>query len=233
MLRRAVLVLLGCAPLCALAAPVPKEDEAARLARIYGTPHEFTKPDHCALDGDKLRVFVGRSDVPAFDAVGAPGRAVAVRRRRTDDSPVGAPRVWRDVKGDFTLTAKVAFQIASDRLRELDGPPTAGLLAWAEWNDFISLSRAGTERAAVGLRFTHPKGVRTGDAAPGSANLFLRLRRSGATVTSGYSSDGEKWEELFPDGVEWGDTIKVGVYVKNLSAPYEAVFSEYALTRAK
>jgi hypothetical protein len=110
--------------------------------------------------------------------------------------------------------------------------PIAGLFAWAEWNDFIALSRAGVNGPEIGLRFTHPKGVRTGSASAGSdsADLFLRLRRAGATVTAGYSTDGKKWEELVPDVVDWGATIRVGVYVKNLSdVPYETAFDEYKL----
>lgn len=232
--RAVLLVLLLVSATAVVAAPVPKENDAARLARVYGTPYEFADPSHCAMDGERLRVFVGPGSRTLFHIRDARGRMLAARRLSTDYSPVGAPRVWREVTGDFTLTVRVSFAGDPDRARETDGLRAAGLVAWAESNNFLVLARTG--RHGVHLSYTHPEGVRVGDASAGgdAAELFLRFRREGGYVTSGHSPDGKKWTDFFPDAVEWGDTVKVGVYAKNLhDDPYEVVFDEYKLTVSK
>jgi regulation of enolase protein 1 (concanavalin A-like superfamily) len=232
MSRAALFVLLVNAAAVALAAPVPKDDDAARLARIYGTPYEFKNPDHLALDGEKLRVFVG---LPADSVSPAPQRLAfaGVRGPRGNESPIGDPRVWRDVKGNFTVSAKVSFAACSESAPR-DIVRMAGLLASVESNNFLALSRNGTRD--IGLRYVHPNGVRTGGISMGSATdaLYLRLRREGAMITSGYSSDGKTWEELFPDVVAWDETVKVGLFVKSfVGAPYETAFDEYKLSMPK
>jgi regulation of enolase protein 1 (concanavalin A-like superfamily) len=218
-----------------VAAPVPKEDDVTRLARVYGTPSEFHKPSYFELEGAKLRVFVGAPD--GSGAKGAEqGQLVPRMQLAGDVSPIGAPRVWREVKGNFTLTAKVVVGGDTDEPRRRSGSRMAGLVVWAESNNYLGLARVGNCGCSVQLFYTHPNGVRGAEtrftAAP--AEIFLRLKRVDATVTSGYSLDGKKWKDFFPDDVEWGDTIRVGVYAKNHSgAPFEATFDEYTLTVPK
>jgi hypothetical protein len=234
--RLAIVFALGCAGTGVGAAPVPKENDAARLARVYGTPYEFKGPSSYKMDGEQLRVFLGAPDVVPPDVLDRRGRMAAVRRVLRSESPIGAPRVWREVKGDFTLITKVVFPGDTDDRRRTSGPRVAGVLAWSESDNHITLVRAGDRGSSVQLSFTHPNGARGAEAAFDAppAELLLRLRRVGATVTSGYSLDGKKWTDFFPDGVEWGQTIRVGVYAKNLSdAPFEAAFSASTLTVPK
>jgi hypothetical protein len=95
MLRRVVLMLLGCAPLVAFAAPVPKEDDAARMLRIYGTAHDPDEGTEFKPSGDTLRVVVPKEP----------------RLFKRWGNVCNAPRAWRDVRGDFTATVRVSFPI--------------------------------------------------------------------------------------------------------------------------
>ena len=102
------------------AAPVPKEDDAARMRRIYGSAHD---PDQGAAfkpSGDTLRITLPQE------------------RRLLDawNKIANAPRVWRDVRGDFTVSARVSFPVREKvpprHIQGEDACAGGGLVVWAE-----------------------------------------------------------------------------------------------------
>lgn len=230
MLRRAILVFLCCAPLGAFAAPVPKEDDTARMLRVYGVKSDPSGDAKFDMAGERLWVTVPeRPQSPMRDRSANPG-------------PLAGARVWRDVKGDFTAVVRVAFPIRPDAKAGHANPArAAGLVAWAADGNHAGLARveevAGIRMwEAVHLTYTHSLGVRTASRAPDKSAdaLFLRLSRRGDTIVSGYSCDGKTWHDLSTDEVEWPAAVKVGVYVKNFSdAKLEVLFDEYALDLPK
>jgi hypothetical protein len=56
MLRCCAFLLFVCVPFGALAAPVPKEDDVARMLRIYGTVHDPDEGTEFRPSGDTLRL---------------------------------------------------------------------------------------------------------------------------------------------------------------------------------
>jgi regulation of enolase protein 1 (concanavalin A-like superfamily) len=209
MLRRFAVPLLACIPISVIAAPVPKEDDVARMNRIYGTPCNFTESESWEMSGEKLRVFAGaqRSSIP-------------------NSNPDGSPRVWRDVKGDFTLTARVVFVGDSGR--------AAGLIAWNDANSYAEVLRHGNRGNSITFASQQPNGINASAATFKTVptELFLRLHRAGKVITGEYSHDGKNWKRLGFDEVAWGDTIKVGLFVRS-DANCEILFDEYKLTLPK
>jgi hypothetical protein len=225
MTRLVVLVSLAAA-VGAVAAPVPKETDAARLRRIYGVPDDPDKDAKFEMNGDQLRITI-----PA-------------RRRPLDDgSPEpqlpGSPRAWHEVEGDFTAVVRVSVPPHPDGT---EGTLFGGLVAWADHGDHIAVGRSesvkGRFRWGEGfhLVYTFPGSVRTSDVRepkPDEA-AFVRLKRQGKTVMAGRSRDGKAWTDFLPDETGWGNKLKVGVYAKNLSASAVVVaFDRYSLTLPK
>ena len=83
-MRRALLVLVT-GPLLLLAAPVPKDTDAQKLAKLYGTPVDPLKDCKFTLDGGKLTVTAGKGD-----------HDLSVQNKE-----MNAPRVLKEIEGDF------------------------------------------------------------------------------------------------------------------------------------
>jgi len=214
--------ILLCAAALAAAAPVPREDDAARMRRLYGTP-EDAGGSRFQLHGEKLRVLAGLPDAEGR-------RQVALAKDRT---PAGAAFVWRDVRGDFTVSTRVVFagNPGQDRM--------AGLVVWRDAENYAIVFRHGARGEKLDMRVSRPKSwsdtMREVEAPPDG--LFLRLRhresRGEKYVTGEYSHDGKTWLDLSAGYAPW-DAVKVGVFVKNRSETgSDTVFDEYNLTPAK
>ncbi|MBA4062147.1 MAG: hypothetical protein C0501_00245 [Isosphaera sp.] len=226
---RVLLAALVVAPVV-LAAPVPKEDDAARMVRIFGTRDDPDKDCTFEMAGDRLRVKI-------------PAKHHSLSQRFQN-----APRVWREVAGDFTAVVRVTFPVrpAADLEADEFSVPyaTAGLVAWASDEGYCQVLREErvlngesreaferllwvrkTPKAAVGG--ISPAGQKPPDAA------FLRLARDGKTLKSAHSRDGKGWTEHGAVEVGWG-AVKVGVMAENgYKAPFEVTFDEYTLTVPK
>jgi hypothetical protein len=225
--------------LLSAANPVPKETDAAKLARLFGAPAEAAKGCKIALDGDDLRVTV-------------PAGAHSFRH------PGGAPgvRTSRKVTGDFTAQVAVRMKLpdeATGLLAREDALVAGGLIV-----------RAGGERTMLhlfGWKADRPprRGGRPGPFDPffvwgpvghdgqggikiapagASAGARVRLDRRG-TVLTAYGDWGGGQKDLFwvcPNGAELPGlpaAVEVGVVVEHwLDKPVEVVFSGFEVTPA-
>jgi hypothetical protein len=233
---RAVFAALLVAPVAA--APIPKEDDAARLRRLYGVPVDPDKDCTFEMVGEKLRIKV-------------PGKHHSLH---PNPGLFNAPRVAKEVEGDFSATVRVAFPIRPSPGPEADQHAqafaTAGLVAWAEDGETVRLVRKEYRlRVRQGECFDRtwswvgPKkgkgynGFSSAFDVKGSESGWVRLGRSGQKLTAAYSRDGKEWTaDSSADGVElgWGGKVKVGLIAENgYSAAFEAVFDEYTLTVPK
>lgn len=209
------------------AAPVPK-DETGRIARVYGAVHDPDKGAEFRNAGDTLHV-----SVPVGPRLLVPAHQV-----------LNAPRVWREVKGNFTVTVKVSFHVRSkvpavheDAFASRAG---GGLVVWRDDAHALTLTRE--ERASDGTpdeyfrSECHTKGSVSGSAdatAPGKSG-YLRVLRWEKGLVCSYSLDGKKWKPLGSYVAEWGETLKVGVVAENgFKGPFEVAFDEYTLTPTK
>src|SRR4051812_14203958 len=80
----------------ALAAPVPKEDDAARMVRVYGIAEDPDKDTGFKPSGDTLHLILPQE------------------KRLLGWRTANAPRVWREVRGDFTVAVRVSFPIRAE-----------------------------------------------------------------------------------------------------------------------
>jgi hypothetical protein len=214
------------------AAPVPPEDEQAKLLRLYGT---WVDPDgdcRCELTEGKLRISV-------------PDNHHSIN---SDDFLMNAPRVWKEVEGDFTAEVRVTFPICPPPVPKASagsssGFRAGGLIAWSSAEEYTRVVRRdialeGISRETFGWYFQVPAArhldTDTGDPGQVSKCGYVRLSRAGTTWTAAKSRDGEQWEGyLMKHEGDWGK-VKVGLVVENgYKVPFAAVFDQYRLTRSK
>src|SRR5262245_15369410 len=232
-MSRSLLAGLLLAPVL-VAAPVPKEDDTARMRRIYGQTDDPDKDCAFEMVGEKLRI-----KIPAkhHSLNPNPGR-------------MNAPRVVKEVEGDFTVTVRVTFPIRPAPGPEADKDflafATAGLIAWADGDSvqFVRKEhRLGQKpRESFSRRWTRirpgEKGVsdavRALELTGGPDSAYLCLERKEQKVTASFSRDGKEWSpqnRIASVEVEWKEKVKVGVIAENgYNAAFEATFDEYKLT---
>jgi regulation of enolase protein 1 (concanavalin A-like superfamily) len=221
---------LGCAGAGVVAAPVPKENDAARMLRIYGTTVDPDKDCAFEMAGEKLRIMI-----PAKH-----------HSRSLNSTQWNAPRVARVVEGDFTVTVRVAFPI-----RPLPGPDadesedrfaTAGLVVWEDNGETVWVTRSESHAVDRQERFGWNWWLNGSNRLVSVAGFdkvgeaaYLRLARKGPKLTTNFSRDGKEWT---PDtrlgvlDVGWTGPVRVGVIAENgYRATFEAAFDEYRLTR--
>jgi regulation of enolase protein 1 (concanavalin A-like superfamily) len=215
-------LIVGLLATSILAAPVPKENDEARMKRLYGTPHDPEADCTFTPSGESLRITV-------------PPNLRLLNPRYN----LSAPRVWREVHGDFTATVRVSFTIRKP------GPPQheeateiyagGGLVVWADSENFLTLTRDenGGEPGEQFRVAINEQGKASGDAygSETAGSGYLRLQRKGTELFASYSTDGKTWEKKWSYDPDWPDALMIGVFAENsFGVPFEAVFDEYALT---
>lgn len=217
---RRLSVLLVCALLTA-AAPVPPEDDVAKLQRVYGTWSDPDKDCRYTLKGNELRV-----------SLPAAWHLLWTNRRGSTNN---APRVLREVEGDFTAVVRVTFPVP-ERVPEEHWPYcSGGVVAWESDDAYYVVRRCGGEvnGAREAIWGQHRADVQrdsvTGLGKP-AESAFVRLKREGKKATAGWSRDGKEWKEHEAAEVPWGAKVKVGVIAENcLGKAVEVTFDQYSL----
>ncbi len=217
----------------AIAAPVPPEDDATRMRRIYGTIVDPDQDGKFEMKGEKLQIKV-------------PGLHYILVPRTVGKT---APWVGKDIKGDFTAIVRVAFPIRVSTGFDWDGEwklsyAAAGLIAWVSEKAHLRVQRR-EESSEDGRNEHFTCDFRDEGRSSGTGTLrrdrdkaesaFLRLLRVGDTVSVDHSRDGKVWTELNTyKNISWGDNVKVGVIAENgYKAPFIAVFDQYTFTQPK
>jgi regulation of enolase protein 1 (concanavalin A-like superfamily) len=160
-----------------------------------------------------------------------------------DNDKLNAPRVLREVTGDFSLTVAVAGDY---KPTEKSTNPKAvpyiggGIVVWQDSNNYIFLGRAAMNRrgkinemAAFEEREWGSRGaVNNAKLEPGPT--FLRLERRGNRIMAYTSKDGKSWTKLEPMEPTYPTTLKVGLYAINgTTEPTKVVFSNFNFTAGK
>jgi RNA polymerase sigma factor (sigma-70 family) len=187
-------------------------------------------------DGDcKFTVEKGKLTItiPGTD------HALAVERKQ-----MNAPRVLREMEGDFIIQVKVAGEMPGGATSVVEGRRPfhgAGLLLWVDAKNFIRLERA--ELNADGVNFSYvswelrrdgefARQGNTGDHQLSGKEVYLRLERQGGKVFASVSDDGAKWTPLEPIEVDWPKKIQLGVAAgQNTSTGFAPEFEGYKLYR--
>lgn len=143
---------------------------------------------------------------------------------------MNAPRVLREVKGDFAVEVKVGGKFAPSEgtIPERTPYQGAGLLLMKDDRTYVTLVRAvlvrdgerqhyaNFEQRVDGelLRFGIPADFQIDD----SRETVLRLERRGDKVLGSVSQEAGKWHELPPKQIKLPEEVSVGVAAVNASA---------------
>jgi regulation of enolase protein 1 (concanavalin A-like superfamily) len=149
-----------------------------------------------------------------------------------------APRVLRDIEGDFIAQVKVAGNV-SHAGKGLAHPYMpyhgAGLLLFVDDKTYLRLERAaivhpqrgGTHYANLELRSEGRRPTSGNALKIPDVDTYLRLERRGGQVIASVSEDGLRWIPLKPIAVQLLKRVKLGVAAVNTSSdPFKAEFTE-------
>lgn len=129
----------------------------------------------------------------------------------TSGSNTNAPRMLQSVTGSFSATTYVTstgFTSANYR---------AGLVLWKDQNNFIRLEKYGSTQV---LLYTIIEGVEAYQTASitSSNNLYLKLDKSGTTITGYYSTNGASWITIKSYTYTAANPLQIGLFVINADA---------------
>jgi regulation of enolase protein 1 (concanavalin A-like superfamily) len=146
---------------------------------------------------------------------------------------MAAPRVLREVEGDFVARLKVGGDVrhkgerTSDRYLAYHG---AGLLLMKDLSTYIRLERAYVVGEDGDVHYANFELRKDGARADSRERMipdratYLRLERRDNLIHGAMSEDGDKWDEFDPIEVELPAKLKLGVAAINTSTePFEAV----------
>jgi regulation of enolase protein 1 (concanavalin A-like superfamily) len=156
-----------------------------------------------------------------------------------DARVMNAPRVMREVDGDFVITVKVVgdFQPGGKSTNPKGVPFNgAGILVWSDADNFIRLERAAVARPGKINTYVHfseleggANGANHNEVMKGG-NCWLRMERKGSRINGAISFDGTTWKQLKPIDTVWPEKLKIGVTAVNSSSlPFTVSFEEFEL----
>jgi regulation of enolase protein 1 (concanavalin A-like superfamily) len=227
---RRLLPLLLALPLLAVAAPVPKETDEGRLAKLFGTPVDPAKDCKFTLKDGKLTIAVGKGD-----------HDLSVQSKE-----MNAPRVLKEIEGDFEMQVKVNAEYpkgakGANEKRTL-AFYGAGLLVWDDESHYVRLEKAYVDRLDGTPTYTYGswelfaggEWKRAGNQSDfkfeTTDTAHFKLARKGTTFTASISKDGKEWKDLDPIEAEMGKKLKVGVAAVHIcDLGFDAVFEDYTL----
>ncbi len=158
-----------------------------------------------------------------------------------DQGVLNAPRLVRDVTGDFTAQVRVDgdFSPTAPSTSPTGLPYLgAGIVVGSGDQTFMRLERAAVNRGAKTVAYVDWEGRTVGKAnwsGNGGLNdkepaIYLRLRRLGDRFFAAFSRDGTNWTELPPQDVKLPAAVKVGVAAVTTSAgPFKATFDDFRI----
>jgi regulation of enolase protein 1 (concanavalin A-like superfamily) len=139
-----------------------------------------------------------------------------------------APRLLRDVSGDFVVQVRVALRSPARK-----GYCAASILLTDGATIFwVELRNDGCYSVSWGLISEMARGYCSSNLPPG-VPIYLRLERRGGDLTSKVSSDGKAWSQEHKWArFNFGRKLKVGVMAETFAdGTFQAVFDEFSLSR--
>lgn len=156
-----------------------------------------------------------------------------------DGGPTNAPRVMREVEGDFVATVRVTGEFkpgpksTNPRSIPFHG---AGFLLWSDSDNNVRIERISMLRGkqyATGVLFEEREGGYSGAThtelfKPG--DCYLKIERTGSKIVASLSYDGKAWKSLKPVDTLWPAKIKIGLTaITTSSEPFDVSFDSFEL----
>ncbi len=196
-------------------------------AVLKGWGRVFDPDKDCKVDADGDRLTIG---VP-----GSPHDLSAELER------MNAPRVVRDVSGDFIAQVKVEGNVRPDGESQIEGRTAfngAGILLWKDARNYVRLERAAIENGGQRRHYVNFELRKDGQmiAIPAldlvrdipDAPTYLRLERRGGKLIPSTGGDGLQWQAWPSIADEFPAGLKLGVAaINSASAPFTAEFREF------
>ncbi len=154
---------------------------------------------------------------------------------------LNAPRVLRDIKGDFIADLKVegTFEPTAGTNPRALPYLGAGLLLWSDAGNYIRLERAAIRRNDKLLSYFLFEERSKGRPVPPGGGIALpdgparlRLERKGDQVTAFVRGDGENWKAFPPRTVQLPAKLKVGVAaISSATDPFIVTLEDFRVLR--
>ena len=147
-----------------------------------------------------------------------------------------APRILRDVKGDFTAEVKVAGTVLGGEFFR-----SGAMLIWQDERNFVRFERAGSFRDKKPRHYCWLHVFKDGKRVVNlqkepvkDVETVLRLERKGGKLVASISQDDGKTFTKYPSqDLALGDGVKVGVAALNASkAEFTVRFEQFKLAAA-
>jgi regulation of enolase protein 1 (concanavalin A-like superfamily) len=198
------------------------QDGPTRTLKGWGQAVDPAKDCKFHLDGDRLMIEVPGTKHDLSAEVG----------------DMKAPRVLREIEGDFIAQVKVSGNVrhgggrTSDEYLAYHG---AGLILWLDERTYVRLERAAIVREEGGpyhygnfeLRKDSQRATTGGNAEIPDQDTYLRLEKRGDRILGATSPDGIHWQYFDPIPVELPRRIKLGFAAINTSTEaFKASFAE-------
>jgi regulation of enolase protein 1 (concanavalin A-like superfamily) len=142
-----------------------------------------------------------------------------------------APRLLREVEGDFTAQVRVAADFSARHIK------AAGLLVMGDAKTYVRLERSVMNMKSLGFWELRQDGRKMlppgGNPSLSGAEIYLRMERRGDKVFGYHRQDGQEWTPLPPFTVELPRKVKIGVAAVALSEPFTASFDQFQLQQGQ
>jgi hypothetical protein len=162
---------------------------------------------------------------------------------------MNAPRILREVDGDFTATVKVTGDFMPGKKAtglSATAGNYAGLLLWESDKNYVRLERNARWDAdqllcfAPGFEYWKDGALKHGPPRTTTPDFFkgkstwLRLERNADNVTAYFSHDGREWTEATMAAIDFPRKVQIGVAAINSSdAPFTVEFEDFQVIAGK
>lgn len=241
-MHRFVTLLL--VPALAVAAPVPKVTDTQKIEKLYGKVVDPKGGSKFALDGDKLVITLPANETRSFDYEGGLRGDVKQLKRFTT-----APRVERDVEGDFTATVRVTITLDPKVTPIREGYVWSFLcggiqVSWSDhdWYYLGAMQKLKKGRTLVKCySFESPGGISKGggiqvsnETEPPDA-VWIQLKRTGKEVVYSVGPDTKALKVILshPNGAPEGKlTLALSAHHSS-DKPHTVTFDQFKVEAKK
>ena len=156
---------------------------------------------------------------------------------------LNAPRLLRDIKGDFDVTVRVAgTSHPGGKPTTTNYPPFhgAGILVWQDEANYVRLEIAADVQHAKPRPYVNFEYRKEGALAVSSGlknsdgSNYLRLKRRGDEIVASFGPDGLRWTSFPPLFAKLNDRLNVGVLAINTATkPLTAELEGFELSETR